>query len=73
VSGTTIIQFVIVVLVAAGLGYAVVQSADGWADWVVFGVIVSAALGCAIAIWNRQYPAQTKKRTFTRDSDESNW
>jgi O-antigen/teichoic acid export membrane protein len=73
VSGTTIIQFVIVVLVAAGLGYAVVQSADGWADWVVFGVIVCAALGAAIAVWNRQYPAQTKKRTFTRDSDESNW
>jgi hypothetical protein len=55
-----------------GLGYAVTNSADDWSDWVVFGVVICAALGGAIAIWNRQYPAATKKRTFTRDS-ESKW
>ena len=48
------------------------RSADGWADWIVFGVVVCAALGGALAVWQRQYPAATKKRVFTRDS-ESNW
>ena len=43
-----------------------------WAGWVVFGVIVAAALGGAIAVWNREYPQMSKKRTFTRDS-ESKW
>ena len=70
--GTTAVQLVIIVAVAAGLAYLVVNSADGWADWVVFGVVVCAALGGAIAVWNRQYPAPTKKRTFQRDSD-SEW
>ena len=69
---TTAVQTLIVLAAAAGLGYLVLKSANGWADWVVFGVIVCAALGGAIAIWQRQYPAPTKKRTFTRDS-ESNW
>jgi len=72
VRGTTAVQLVIIVAVAAGLAYLVVNSADGWADWVVFGVVVCAALGGAIAVWNRQYPAPTKKRTFQRDSD-SEW
>ena len=70
--GRLIVQWLIILVVAAGLGYAVVKSADGWADWIVFGVVVMAALGGAIAVWNRQYPAMSKKRTFTRDS-ESNW
>ena len=68
----TAVQFAIVFAVAVGLGILVVRSANSWGDWVVFGVIVCAALGGAIAIWHRQYPAPTKKRTFTRDS-ESNW
>jgi hypothetical protein len=72
VRGTLIVQWLIILAVAAGLGYAVVSVAKGWAGWVVFGVIVMAALGGAIAIWNREYPAMSKKRTFTRDSD-SNW
>ncbi len=71
-SGRAVVQILIVVAVAAGLGYAVMQSADGWADWVVFGVVICAALGGAIAVWQREYPAATKKRVFTRDSD-SNW
>ena len=66
------VQFGIVAVVGAGLGYLVVKSADGWADWVVFGVVVCAALGGAIAVWNREYPHASKKRTFTRDSD-SDW
>jgi hypothetical protein len=72
VQGKVIVQWLIIIAVAAGLGYAVTRSANGWADWVVFGVIVMAALGGGIAVWNRQYPAMSKKRTFTRDS-ESNW
>jgi hypothetical protein len=72
VRGTLVVQWLIIVAVTAVLGYAVVKVAKGWAGWVVFGVIVLAALGGAIAVWNRQYPAVSKKRTFTRDS-ESNW
>ena len=70
--GTTAVQLVVILAVAAGLAYLVVNSADGWSDWVVFTVVVLAALGGSIAVWNRQYPHQSKKRVFTRDS-ESNW
>ena len=70
--GKLAIQIGIFAVVAAVLGYALLESVDGWADWVVFGVVVMAALGGAIAVWNRQYPAVSKKRTFTRDSD-SQW
>jgi O-antigen ligase len=66
------IQWGIFLVVAAVLGYAVVKVANGWAGWVVFGVIVLAAIGGAIAVWNREYPQMSKKRTFTRDSD-SKW
>ena len=69
---TLVVQWLIILAVAAVLGYAVVKVAKGWAGWVVFGVIVMAALGGAIAVWNREYPAMSKKRTFTRDSD-SDW
>lgn len=71
--GKLVIQIGIFAVVAAVLGYALLESVDGWADWVVFGVVVLAALGGAIAVWNRQYPAATQKRTFTRDSDSDNW
>ena len=67
-----VIQTLVLVVVAAGLGYLVVQAAKGWAGWVVFAVIVLAAVGVAVAQWQRQYPAATKKRRFTRDS-ESDW
>jgi hypothetical protein len=67
-----LVQALIVLVVAVGLGFLVASVAKGWAGWVVFGVIVMAALGGAIAIWQRQYPAPTKKRTFRRDS-ESRW
>ena len=70
--GRLLVQILIFAVVAAVLGYALLESVDGWADWVVFGVVVMAALGGAIAVWQRQYPAVSKKRTFTRDSD-SEW
>jgi hypothetical protein len=66
------LQWGIFLVVAGVLGYAVVHVAKGWAGWVVFGVIVAAAFGGAIAVWNREYPQMSKKRTFTRDS-ESKW
>jgi threonine/homoserine efflux transporter RhtA len=72
VRGRLLVQILIFAVVAAALGYIVLGSADGWADWVVFGVVVMAALGGALAVWQRQYPAATQKRTFTRDSD-SKW
>jgi uncharacterized membrane protein YedE/YeeE len=72
VRGRLLVQILIFAVVAAVLGYALLESVDGWADWVVFGVVVMAALGGAIAVWQRQYPAVSKKRTFTRDSD-SEW
>jgi uncharacterized membrane protein YedE/YeeE len=72
VRGRLLVQILIFAVVAAVLGYALLESVDGWADWVVFGVVVMAALGGAIAVWQRQYPAVSKKRTFTRDSD-SQW
>jgi hypothetical protein len=62
----------VVLAVAVALGFVVAGSADGWADWVVFAVVICAAIGGAIAVWNREYPAQSKKRVFTRDSD-SRW
>ena len=66
------IQWAIFLVIAAVLGYLVIQATRGWAGWVVFGAIVLAALGGAIAVWNREYPQMSKKRTFTRDS-ESKW
>jgi threonine/homoserine efflux transporter RhtA len=66
------VQILIFAIIAAALGYIVVGSANSWGDWVVFGVVVMAALGGALAVWQRQYPAATQKRTFTRDSD-SKW
>jgi hypothetical protein len=71
-NGRIAVQWIIFLVVAGVLGYAVVHVAKGWAGWVVFGVIVAAAIGGAIAVWNREYPQMSKKRTFTRDS-ESKW
>jgi hypothetical protein len=71
-NGRIAIQWAIFAVVAIALGYAVVHVAKGWAGWVVFAVIVMAAIGGGIAVWNRQYPHVNKKRTFTRSSD-SKW
>ena len=67
-----LVQTLIFLVIAAGLGYLVVQVAKGWAGWVVFGVLILFAVGVAVAQWQRQYPAATKKRRVTRDS-ESEW
>jgi uncharacterized membrane protein len=56
---------------ASFLGVIVVAAiliADDWSDYIVFGVFFLALLGVAIAVNKRQYP--TKKRGFTRESDE---
>jgi len=72
VRASFVVQAVILLVVAVGLGILVVNAAKGWAGWIVFSVIVMAAIGVAIAQWSRQYPAAGKKRRFTRDS-ESDW
>lgn len=51
-----------------GLAYLVVSSADSWADWVVFGVLVLTAFGAALAVHQRDHPA--RRRSFSRSSDE---
>ena len=63
--------FVLLILGIGGI-MLVARGADGWEDWVVFGVVICAVVGGAIAVWQRQYPAVSKKRVFTRDSD-SKW
>jgi hypothetical protein len=60
-------------LLAAGLflGVIVVAAiliADDWSDYVVFGVFFLFFVGVGIAVNKRQYP--TKKRGFTRESDD---
>jgi hypothetical protein len=60
---------VIVYLVILGIGlFAASQIADGWADWVVFAVLVLTVYGAAIAVHQRRYT--TKKRTFVRNWDD---
>jgi cytochrome bd-type quinol oxidase subunit 2 len=62
------VQLAVFILLVIALAWAVLSSMDGWADWVVFGVIVLTTIGAAIAIYPRRYP--TRKRTFIRHSDE---
>jgi hypothetical protein len=59
-------QVVFLLGLAAGLGYLVVNSADGWADWVVFGVIVVTAYGFAVAVSPRIFAR--RKRVISRES-----
>ena len=66
------LQALILLVVVLGLGYVVVYVADGWADWVVFAMIVLAALGFFVAAHHRRYPYPTQKRSFRRDPD-SRW
>lgn len=54
-------------IVAAG-AYLVFWSANSWADWVVFAVILITVFGAAVAVNRRDYP--TAKRAFTRSSDD---
>ena len=59
-------QAVLLLGLAAGLAYLVVNSADGWADWVVFGVIVVTAYGFAVAVSPRLFAR--RKRVISRES-----
>jgi hypothetical protein len=61
---------VVFALVVAVLAYWAIGVADDSTDWFIFGGIVVATVGFAIAINRRQYP--TRKRAFTRDS-QSRW
>jgi O-antigen/teichoic acid export membrane protein len=54
-------------LLLAGLAYLVVSSADSWADWVVFAVIVLTALGAAIAVHDKRWIS--RGRPISRSSD----
>jgi hypothetical protein len=63
----TLLQALILAIVVAGLAWLVVTNSTGWADWVVFGVIVLTTVGAARAIYTRRYP--TRKRTFVRHSE----
>ena len=60
-------QFLAFLLLVAGLAYLVISSADSWADWVVFGVIVLTAFGAALAVHHREHA--TGPRSFSRSSD----
>jgi O-antigen/teichoic acid export membrane protein len=60
-------QAAIMVVAIAIAAYLVIWSADGWADWVVFGVIVLTTWGATHAIYQRRFP--TRRRTFVRHSD----
>lgn len=47
-------------------GWAVTTSADGWADWVVFAVLVVFTFGAAVAVDGREHVR--RKRVITRTS-----
>lgn len=63
----TVVQVVAMGGLTLGLGYLVVSSADSWADWVVFAVLVMTAFGAALAVHHREHPLG--KRSFSRSSD----
>ena len=63
----TVVQGLSFCLLVAGLAYLVVSSADSWADWVVFGVLVLTALGAAIAVHDRRWIS--RGRPISRSSD----
>lgn len=69
---SVVVQSTIFLIVVAALAYTITRVETNWADWVVFGVIVMAAFGGAVAINWRRFPQMTKQRRFTRDS-ESRW
>ena len=62
------VQLLAAALFLGAIVVAAILIADSWADYVVFGAFVVTFLGFAIAVNKRQYP--TKKRGFTRDSED---
>ena len=63
----TLLQAAFLLALAAAGIWVVAEVSEGWADWVVFAVIVLTVIGAARAVFFRRYP--TKKRTFVRHSD----
>ena len=66
--GTRLAQGIFMTGVIIGLAYLVISSADGWADWVVFGVIVMTTFGFAVAVAPRIYAR--RERRIARDSEQ---
>ena len=64
----TAVQFLAFLLLAAGLAYLVISSADSWADWVVFVVLVLTALGAALAVHEQRWGV-SRGRPISRSSD----
>lgn len=60
-----LVQAFIIGGVAIGGLYLVARGADGWEDWVVFGVILLTSYGFAIAVSPRIYAR--RKRTISRE------
>jgi len=67
VTRSRVVQVVLMCGLVLGLGYLVVSSADSWADWVVFAVLVMTAFGAALAVHHREHPLG--RRSFSRSSD----
>jgi hypothetical protein len=66
------VQTVVFLIFVGVLVFVLTSVETNWADWIVFGVIVMAAFGGAVAVNWRRYPHANKARRFTRDS-ESRW
>jgi hypothetical protein len=64
----TAVQFLAFLLLVAGLAYLVISSADSWADWVVFVVLVLTALGAALAVHEQRWGV-SRGRPISRSSD----
>ncbi len=62
------VQLLAAALFVGAIVVAAILIADDWSDYVVFGVFAVTLVGFGIAVNKRQYP--TKKRGFTRESDE---
>jgi hypothetical protein len=65
----TAVQILAFLLLVAGLAYLVISSADSWADWVVFGVLVLTALGAALAVHESRWGV-SRGRSISRSSDQ---
>ena len=66
----TAVQSLAFLLLVAGLAYLVISSADSWADWVVFAVLVLTALGAALAVHEQRWGV-SRGRPISRSSDRS--
>ena len=64
----TAVQILAFLLLVAGLAYLVTSSADSWADWVVFSVLVLTALGAALAVHESRWSV-SRGRPISRSSD----